>query len=163
MRVLCTIGLRALLPRSLRVFARSNWTGAGVALDDVGLAASIHGLLLHAYQKLYQGAALTDKAVRGDAGAGGGGEGDVEDWLEVTVKEGAGAVGKDDEDVKSLWKEENIITFHHVVVNEAGYDSRWRALRGAHASPPDRRHGAGAADSDRYRVGEGTTRQASTR
>ena len=42
-------GVPALLPRSLKVFARNNWTGSGAALGDIGLVVSCHGLLQAAF------------------------------------------------------------------------------------------------------------------
>ncbi len=62
-RAFYTHGARALLPRSLKVFARNNWTGSGVSLDDIGLLTAIHGLLPSAYQIVYGAPAREPAAV----------------------------------------------------------------------------------------------------
>ena len=49
MRAMYTHGVRALLPRVLRVLQRSNWTGASMAMNDMGLPTVIHGILPTAY------------------------------------------------------------------------------------------------------------------
>ena len=77
-------GVRSLLPRALRVLSRNNWTGTGPALDDLGIASCVHGLLGASFAKMLS---WSD----GDAGRGGRGapmaiadvddnDSDYEDW-----------------------------------------------------------------------------------
>lgn len=110
-------GVRALLPRALRVLARNNWTGTGEALDGIGLAECVHGLLGASLLRMQsmQGAAhdlgepphaaapLAVLDVAEDM------VGDDEDWADLagrapTTKGGA-AQGSEDH-LKSVWKEE---------------------------------------------------------
>ena len=79
-------GVRALLPRCLRVLSRSNWTGTGRAIDDMALATCVHGLLHAAFDKLHGWGAGRNSNVRAHAmpsslDAVEDGQAD-EDWLE---------------------------------------------------------------------------------
>ena len=88
-------GIPSLLPRSLKVFARNNWTGSGAAIRDIGLLVSAHGLLQAAFARAFRGqpdagptpvvlpaaAALGDEGAPADGEAEGGREEPMEDWV----------------------------------------------------------------------------------
>ena len=52
-RAVVEIGLRLLCSRHIPVFARSNWTGADMSLDDLGLMEWCCGLLSRTYLRLH--------------------------------------------------------------------------------------------------------------
>ena len=113
-RAFYVYGVRAVLPRAIRILARSNWTGTGMAFDDVGLALSIHGILEMTYLRLYPRviarppASQAARAARDAPGEahGAGQAGDAEDWAEDADDTDGRHRDGDEQKNSEVWREE---------------------------------------------------------
>ena len=116
LRAMYIHGVRALLPRVLRVLQRSNWTGTSMAMNDMGIPAVIHGLLPAAYLASCETSKKKDGGDDGvivaesePAAAAPGAGDDYEDWGGADDAAGAARQAEVqlptvDEDQHSLWR-----------------------------------------------------------
>ena len=114
-RSLYTYGVRALLPRTLRVLSRNNWTGTGRSLDDIGLVLVVHSLLKAAYFRMHsveedapEPAAEANNVVPPVARPLQIVDGDVEDWVSGDGLGAGSSEVKQFLEVSSLWHLERV-------------------------------------------------------
>lgn len=81
------VGVRCLLPKRFPIMSRSNWTGADLAIEAVGLPASIHGLLGIIYARAFP--AMASSGLMGSVAPGNAG-------AEASVPEAPGCRGQGD-------------------------------------------------------------------
>ena len=109
-----TWGTPALLPRTLKVFARSNWTGSGASLADIGLLLVVHNILPAAFSRAFAekpppaapARAASARRLPLPAPPAGGDDDNAdgssqEDWGGMEAPAGAA-----EQDLKDSWKEQ---------------------------------------------------------
>ena len=114
-RAMMKWGIPALLPRSLKIFARNNWTGAGCSISDIGLLVAVNGLLQAAFSKAFPSKPARAPSVLplddlpagdgpGDGAGGGPGDGSGSDAGDEWV--GAAAAGAKEQRDAANWKKQ---------------------------------------------------------
>ena len=111
-RAMLVHGMRALLPRALRVLQRSNWTGTSMAMNDMGLPTVVHGLLPDAYTAAFDKSKQKDAHPEADTPGVGAlpalEDEEEEDWAGLDAAGAAGRIDVElptaDEDQTSLWR-----------------------------------------------------------